>query len=46
MVITIIIIIIIIIIMTVHMYGCHIATTTRGIVHDPGALRNSLKKLN
>ena len=30
--------------MTVYTYGCHIATTTRGIGSDPGALRNSLRK--
>ena len=34
------------IIMTVHTYGCHIATTTRGVRRDPGALRNSLRKIS
>ena len=32
--------------MTVYTYGCHLATTTRDIGHDPGALRNSPRKID
>ena len=35
---------IIIIVMTVYTYGSNIATTTRGVGRDPGAVRNSLRK--
>ena len=40
----IIITIISIIVMTVYTYGCHLATTARGVGRDPGALRNSPRK--